>query len=152
PRRMAERVRSGRVEGAVPQLTLVRAVLCHRRRALNRERGDDERRQEGRRLVPQMQDCRVLALGGAAPVETRRQVTAVVVLEAKEDGLPVVRRRGILERSPEVVLAIEVRAGRRCVERRAVRELDSVPEVERPVLPVRGTPTSGQSWPDQGRA
>src|SRR5215212_7567851 len=98
-----------------------------------------------------MQDRRELAFGRAALVEAARQRTAVVVLVAIEDGLPVIVRGGILERSAEVVLAVEVRADGGCVERRPVVELDSVPEIERPVLTVPGPPLRRQSRPDQSR-
>src|SRR5262249_21085643 len=82
PGRMAERVRSEGVEGAVSELALVRAVLLHRRRALHRERGDDEGRQERRRLGRQVDDGRVLTPGRAALVEALREIGAVVVLVA----------------------------------------------------------------------
>ena len=142
---MAERVRAGRVEGAVPELPLVGAVALERRRALDPERRDDERRQERRRLLRQMDDRRGLPLGRAALVQARRQVRAPVVVEAEEDGLPVVRGRSVLERAREVVLAVEVVTDGRCVERRAVVELDPVPELEGPVLPVLRAPLRRQA-------
>src|ERR1700756_1857604 len=99
-----------------------------------------------------MENRRVLAPGGAALVEALAQAAAVVVLVAEENGLPVVIRGGILERTPEVVLAGEVRANGGRVERRPVGELHSVPKLERPVLPVRGGPLRGQPRPDQSRS
>src|SRR6185437_8594679 len=59
--------------------------------------------------------------------------------------------RGILERSSEVVLAVEVRADRRRIERRVVLELHPVPEVEGPVLPVPRAPLGGQPRANEGR-
>src|SRR5436305_13679460 len=98
-----------------------------------------------------MEDRRVLAPGCAGLVETRRQSAAVVVLVAVEDGLPVIVRGRVLERAAEVVLAVEVRADGGCVERRPVGELDAVPKLERPVLPVPGAPLRGQARPYQSR-
>ena len=150
--RVAERVRPGRIEGAVSKLALVRAVLLHCRRALDRERGDDEGRQERRRLGRQVDDGRVLALGRAAPVEALGERAAVVVLVAVEDGLPVVVRGRILERPAEVVLAVEVGTHGSRIEGRAVRELDMPTKQEVPVLPVLREPLRRQSRPDQSRA
>src|SRR5207248_11049525 len=98
-----------------------------------------------------MEDRRVLAPGCAGLVETRRQSAAVVVLEAVEDGLPVVARGRVLERAAEVVLAVEVRADGGGVERRPGGELDPVPEVEGPVLTVPEPPLRGQPRPDRSR-
>ena len=115
-RRMAECIRAGRVERAVAQLAAVRTVLLERGRALDPERRDDERRQERRRALRQVDDRRVPALRRAALVDARREVRALVVVEPLEDGLPVVRGRGVLEGALEVVLAVEVVTDRRRVE------------------------------------
>src|SRR5204862_3653529 len=112
---MAEGVRARRIKRPVPQLALVAAVFLERGRALDPEGRDDERRQERRRALRQVDDGGVLALRRAALVEARRERRALVVVEPEEDGLPVIRRRGVLEGALEVVLAVEIVTDRRRV-------------------------------------
>ena len=150
--RMAESVRPGRIERAVPELTAVGAVLLQRGRALDRERRDHLRRQERAGRRAQMDGDGVLPVRRATDVETRRQVGALVVLEATEHRLPVIRRGRVLERSLEVVLAVVVVTDGCGVEGRAVLELHVVAQREGPVLRILRGPALGQRRLDQGRA
>ncbi len=107
----------------------VGAVLPHRRRALDRERRQGHRCEEGPVRALQVDDGDVGAPCAAAPVE---RVLRALRLEAAEDVVVVVGRRRRLLRALEVVPTVEVRAHGRRVERRSVVELDVAAEGERP--------------------
>ncbi len=153
PGRMLEAVRPRRREDPVLDLGLVGAVLLQRRRARDPEVRQREGRDERTERLGQRELHAVGALRLAGLVQAGREVRALVVLEPKEDRLPVVRRVRRLERPLEVVPAVEVVTDRRRVERRPVVELDTVPEGEGPHLatPAR-LPAQRQPGPDLGRS
>ena len=139
-------------EDAVPDLGLVGAVFLQRVRARDPEVRERKRRDERPERLRQRELHAVGALRLAALVQAGREVRALVLLEAKEDRLPVVGGVRRLERSLEVVPAVEVVTDRRRVERRPVVELDTVPEGEGPYLPAaRGLPAQCEPGADLGR-
>ena len=101
--------------------------------------GDCERRlrqsrDERRRRLRQVDDGRGLVRGLTARVEALGGGVRIVLRgEAAEDDLPVVGRARVLERTLEVVPAVEVEADRLGVERLAVVERHALTERECPL-------------------
>src|SRR6188474_3230045 len=113
---------------------LVGAELLQRLRAADRERGERQTREEGRRGRRQRDDGRVLVRGLAALVEAllRSAALRVVGRKAAEDRLPVIRRARVLEGALEVVPTVEVEADGVRVEVGSVLEFDALAQMERP--------------------
>ena len=148
--------RPGRGEDAVcVGGALVGLELRQRLRAGDREGLLREGRNECGRRLGQRQDrsSRVCRLAARVEAVLRRAAVLVVGLEAAEDDLPVVGRARVLERTLEVVPAVEVEADRFGVERLAVVERHSFADLERPDLAgVVRRPALGETGLHLGRA
>ena len=148
--------RPGRGEDAVcVGGALISLVLRQRLRAGDREGLLREGRNERGRRLGQRQDggIRVGRLTARVQAVLRRAAVLVVGLEAAEDDLPVVGRARVLQRTLEVVPAVEVEADRFGVEIGAVVELDALADLERPDLAgVVRRPAFGETGLRLGRA
>src|SRR6476646_7605511 len=114
---------AGRVDGAG-----IRLVLLERRGTRDPEVRQADRRKERGRRSPEQDRHGVLAVRLAALVEALvwPETAGCRLGESAEDRLPVVAQGVALQRRGERVPPREVRADRRRVEGRAVRELDSL--------------------------
>src|SRR5256885_4952009 len=92
----------------------------------------------------------VLPVRRAPDVETGRQVRALVVLEAPEHRLPVVRGGPVLERSREVVLAVVVVKKNRPAGWGAAVGIHPLTQRENPLPPVLSNPALSPGPPGPG--